>query len=112
MIENELRAAGVTVESLNLSCPDPALWAEWSILVTARWYPRNGHRRAAGAGLTVHAVPRDSRAAVARLLQDGVLTSACDWLARAASGPDSAWAGSSHQWRARLLDGLVSIDAD
>lgn len=112
VIEDELRAAGVSVESLNLSCPTPAFWAEWSILVTARWYPRNINRRRGGAGLTVHAVGRHSRAAVTRLLEGGVLRSACDWLARAAGDPDSAWAGSSHQWQARLVDGVVTIDAD
>ncbi|WP_412540063.1 hypothetical protein R8Z50_30235 [Longispora sp. K20-0274] len=109
VIEDALRAADVQIESLSLWCPDHARWAEWSTLITATWSPRSSLRRA-GSRLTVKAVPSQHRATVAEHLNGGVLRTACEWLADATGDPDSAWAGSRHQWQARLLGGAVLVD--
>ncbi|MFD9357046.1 hypothetical protein [Streptomyces sp. NPDC060031] len=82
VVEAELRAAGLHVEWLHLS---------------------------GRAGLSLSAVPSGQRALVRKLLLEGLLQQACQWLTLSAHDPDSGWATTSRDWRAALRDGEVTI---
>ncbi|MFJ3171654.1 hypothetical protein ACIPJK_12865 [Streptomyces roseus] len=106
-IEGPLRATGLHLDSLHLSCPQPREWEEQGGLLFARWFAMD--RRPGLALLSVEAVPSHQRALVAGLLRDDLLERACRWLHRLAADPVSGYAMTSRDWRARLHEGEAIV---
>ncbi|WP_212829873.1 hypothetical protein [Catellatospora sp. TT07R-123] len=101
-----LRDCGAVVDGLGLHCPARGVRRtfESGPLVRARW-----SSRIKKTWLEVYAVPSHLRTPVAELLLGGTLQQACLWIKSAAERPDSAWAGTDHQWQAWMRDGLVEV---